>query len=193
MSPGSADLVGRRYQLTPLSDAHVTERYVGWVNDPQINRFLQVRFTPQTLDTVRAYVRSFYGEVERYAWAIVDGTGSGEMVGTCSLYDISRQHGSAYFGMMIGDQRHWGTGCSSEAVDLLLSYAFDVLRLRRVSANNNSANRAMTFAFKKLAFTREGTVRQAYCLEPGRYYDCYYWGILAEEWRARRVCQKGHA
>jgi ribosomal-protein-alanine N-acetyltransferase len=183
---GGQDLAVSSYRLEPLTEEHISERYVAWLNDRTVNQFLEVRFERQTRDTVAAFVQSFSGATEKYAWAIRAQDGDGDFVGTCTIYDVDRHHGTAHFGIMVGDQQYWGSGCSAEAITLLLEYAFDVLGLRRVAGNCYSSNRGMAFTFKKLGFTHEGTARYAYEVGPGRYVHGYLWGILAEEWRARQ-------
>ncbi len=76
-------LVGPHISLMPFREEDVCERYVAWLNDPQVNRFLEVRFQPQTLETGRTFVRSFYGSVEKYMWG-VSTNDPHELVGTTS-------------------------------------------------------------------------------------------------------------
>jgi ribosomal-protein-alanine N-acetyltransferase len=176
-------LKGVQFSLIPFKAKHISDRYVGWLNDPEVNRFLEVRFVHQTNETVLAFVRSFYGGVEKYMWGIYPN--DEDMVGTATLYSVNRDHGTAEIGLLIGETRYWGKGASAEAIQLMANFAFETLGLRRLTGGGYAANQGMTFTFKRLGFRLEGTQRRAYMSDSGTYVDGYRWGILADEWRAR--------
>ena len=178
-------LVGQQFTLRPFTEKHISPRYIGWLNDPNINRFLEVRFTHQTYETVLAYVQSYYGDTEKYMWGIFP-KDSNEPMGTATLYDINRIHGTSEFGILIGEIDYWGKGASTEVIGMILSFAFETLGLRRVTGGCYALNHGMNFTFKRLGFTFEGKHRGAFYVGPGTYIDGYHWGILADEWQAKR-------
>jgi hypothetical protein len=45
-------------ELFPLRSEHVTQRYVDWLNDPEVNRFLESRFQHHTLESTQGFVRA---------------------------------------------------------------------------------------------------------------------------------------
>lgn len=177
-------LNGKRFCLIPFREEHISDRYISWLNDPEVNRFLTVRLVRQGYESARRYVMSFWGDEEKYMWGIhpID---AGECVGTTTLYNINRYHGSAHFGLMIGDRAYWGSGASDEAMSLVAGFAFGELRLRRLTGGASELNLGMNFLFKRHGWTREGVLRKAIVLKPGVYTDAYQWGILAEEWWAK--------
>jgi len=178
----SEPLVGRRFTIIPLKEEHICDMYVSWLNDPEINSFLEVRFVNQTRETVQEYVRSFYKYIEKYIWGIypIDSEG---MIGTATLSGIDRHHGLGEIGLVIGEKAYWGKGASEEAVNLVAEFAFEILGLRRLTGGCYASNYGMSFSFKRLGFTNEGKLRQAYYLSPGVYVDGYRWGLLDTEWR----------
>ena len=178
-------LTGRAYVLRQFTPEDISPQYISWLNDPQVNRFLEVRFVPQTHETALAYVSSYYGEMEKYMWGIFP-KDAVEPVGTATLYDINRNHGTSELGILIGEMTYWGKGASNEAMELVLDFAFDSLGLRRVTGGSYALNHGMNFTFKNLGFALEGKQRQAGYLSSGSYADTYRWGILDQEWRARR-------
>jgi len=68
---------------------------------------------------------------------------------------------------------------------MLAGFAFDHLALRRLTAGTYAANHAMNFTMKRLGFRREGVMKDAYVVAPGRLSDGYAWAMLADEWRTR--------
>ena len=45
----------------------------------------------------------------------------------------------------------------------------------------------MNFTYQKLGFVRAGVLRAALQVASGHYVDCYRWGLLADDWRARQA------
>ena len=175
-------VTGAHFSLTPFTEKDVSDRYIKWLSDPEVNRFLEVRFTPQTPETARSFVRSFYSDAEKYLWGIrlCD---TRELIGTATLHSISRRHGWGHFGLMIGDQQYWGKGASTEAFRMLAEFAFERIGLRRLTGGTYATNHAMNFTLRRLGFKREGTFRQAFWQDDGTYIDEYRWSLLADEWR----------
>lgn len=177
-------LTGRRFVLVPFTEKDISPAYINWLNDPDVNRFLEIRFVPQSHETAKAFVTSFYEANEKYMWGIYP-KGAEEPIGTATLYGINCRHGSAEVGLMIGEKAHWGSGASVEALDLICEYAFRRLGLRKVTGGTYAVNLGMNFTYKRLGFALEGKLRQAWVLSDGSIVDGYRWGLLAEEWEAR--------
>ena len=187
-------LAGAQCQLRPFKEEQISERYIHWLNDPEVNQFLEVRLVHQTRETALAYVRSFYGATEKYIWGIYPSDGQ-DLIGTATLHHINRHHGFVENGLLIGEKRYWGKGISEEAMALMVQYAFQTLGLRRVIGGTYATNYGMNFTYKRLGFTCEGRSRQAFVVGPGVYVDAYHWGMLAEDWQTRqrpRVSQMAH-
>jgi len=88
---------------------------------------------------------------------------------------------SAYLGYFVGAQ-YAAHGYMTEAIQLILRYAFTKLKLHRLEANiqpDNSASRALV---KRAGFVREGYSRR-YLKIGGRWRDHERWAILAEDWK----------
>lgn len=68
--PPSPVLRTSRLRLEPFAEPHLTERYVGWLNDPDVVRFSEQRHRRHTLASCEAYWRSFEGTPNHF-WAIV--------------------------------------------------------------------------------------------------------------------------
>lgn len=177
-------LSGDGYRLVPFSETMVDERYLSWLADDEVTRFLEIRHWRQTRETVLEFVRSFEGPQEKYMWSIQT-VPNGVAIGTCTLHSISRWHSAADFGILIGDKEQWGTGASRVAIALLADFTFDVLGLRRLAGGTCARNRGMNFTLRALGFALEGTLREAFRLDD-EYVDAYRWGLLSEEWLARR-------
>ena len=171
-------LVGSKFSLIPFKEEHISDTYIGWLNNPEVNRFLEVRFVHQTRETVLAYVRSFYGDLEKYMWGIYPNSTS-DLIGTITLYDINRHHGRGVIGLMIGEKEYWGKGCGTEAIKLVVDYAFQRLNLHKVWAGVVAVNQGSVEAFQKAGFEIEGKMKSHVCIDD-EYYDSLYLGVIRE-------------
>ena len=91
---------------------------------------------------------------------------------------------SAFLGYMIGAP-YLRRGYMTEALQLLLGYAFRELKLHRVEANILPGNDASLALVRRAGFQREGFSRR-YLKIGGRWRDHERWALLREEWRPAR-------
>lgn len=105
------------------------------------------------------------------------------LLGTIALGGIDEANRVAEMGMELHDPSTWGRGYGTEAVGLLLRFAFDDMNLHRVSLGVFAFNERAIAAYERVGFVREGTHRE-YLQRDGRRHDLHLYGILAHEWRA---------
>ena len=90
-------------------------------------------------------------------------------------------HGDAFAGIGIGEREYWGKGYGTDALRILLRYAFTELNLHRVTLDVFEYNPRAIRSYEKAGFVIEGRVRQ-FLNREGRRWDLIYMGILREEW-----------
>ncbi|MBZ0291102.1 MAG: GNAT family N-acetyltransferase [Anaerolineae bacterium] len=103
------------------------------------------------------------------------------LIGFVVLFNIKWSNQSAMLAIGIGETAFRGKGYGSDALGLILNYAFNELNLYRVGLTVMNYNTAAIRAYEKAGFVREGAARQAVQRE-GQRYDLVYYGILREEW-----------
>lgn len=176
-------LRGARVYLRPLELTDATAEYVGWLNDPEVTRYLETGRYPVTRESVREYIRSFQGSRTSLAFAIID-RATGRHIGNVTLNHIDPIHRTADTGIMIGCKEFWGRGIAYEAWSLLIRYAFDRLNLRKIIAGAVVENRASIRTLEKLGFRVEGTFREEKWVD-GRYLDTVRLGLFREEFQPK--------
>jgi RimJ/RimL family protein N-acetyltransferase len=102
-------------------------------------------------------------------------------IGEIEIDGINHLSGNSWLGIGIGERSYWGKGYGSEAVALMLDFAFLWLNLHRVSLNVFEYNSRGIRAYEKIGFKVEGRKRKA-LLRDGQRWDVIYMGILKEEW-----------
>jgi ribosomal-protein-alanine N-acetyltransferase len=109
----------------------------------------------------------------------------GSIVGSINLSQIfPGGFRNAYLGYHVGAQ-YSRRGYMTEAIELMLRYAFDDLKLHRLEANIQPENTASIALVKRVGFVREGYSRR-YLKVCGRWRDHERWAIISEEWQTRR-------
>lgn len=103
------------------------------------------------------------------------------MIGMIGLDDIQLSQGDAFVGISLGERLDWGKGYGTDAMRVLLGYAFNELNLHRVSLDVFEYNPRAIRSYEKAGFTVEGRCRQ-YLHREGRRWDLIFMGILREEW-----------
>lgn len=106
---------------------------------------------------------------------------SDALIGTCQLHSISRVHRSAELQIRLGEVAQRRKGYGTQAVSLLLDFAFKDLNLQRVYLHVFQNNLAAIRAYEKVGFITEGVLRRAAFIN-GKYVDVLVMGILAEEY-----------
>ena len=99
-------------------------------------------------------------------------------MGTAGLFKIAHAHGTAEFGIAIGDRR--GQGLGSEATRLALDFAFHVLELRNVLLETLEWNVAGLTAYERAGFRRVG-VRRGAVMSRGRPTDVVIMDAVRED------------
>lgn len=107
------------------------------------------------------------------------------VVGAINLSQIFRKtFQNAYLGYYIGE-KFAGRGFMSEAIRLILRYAFKDLKLHRIEANIQPHNSASIAVVRKNGFSKEG-FSPKYLKIGGRWRDHERWAIIKENWREKR-------
>ena len=103
------------------------------------------------------------------------------LVGGVTIGNI--RHGvsqSAHIGYWIG-AKYAGRGFMVEAVQLLVPFAFETLRLHRIEAACIPDNARSIRVLEKAGFRREGLLR-SYLRINGAWQDHYLYALIADDW-----------
>lgn len=98
-------------------------------------------------------------------------------IGNVYLTDINYVNRKATSHILIGDQAYWNGGYGTEAMWLLLDYAFNHRNLQRIEALVLEDNIASCKLHEKLGYQREGLLRQSVYKE-GQYKNQIVYGLL---------------
>lgn len=104
------------------------------------------------------------------------------LIGDIGLGGVHWTHGDAFVGIGLGERQYWGKGYGTDAMRVILRYAFTELNLHRVSLDVFEYNPRAMRSYEKVGFSYEGRMR-GMLNRDGKRWDFVYMGILKEEWQ----------
>lgn len=168
-----------RIYLRPWEPADI-ERYQIWLNDRETRTLLRA-YRPISIKAEREFVEGLDGKEDLIHFAIVLKEGD-RHIGGIGLMEFRWKDRTAALGLFIGPPECRGEGYGTEAIRLVLEYAFRTLNLNRVELCVYASNTAAIRTYEKLGFVREG-VRREHVFIDGRYVDEVIYGMLAREFK----------
>ena len=155
--------------------------YAHWYGDEEV-----WRLTSWTAEPLKpAAVERLFEERERSSLDdsfAVHWEGEDEPVGVVSLANINQANLAADLSVIVGDEKDRDRGLGTEAIRILLEYAFEDLELNRVGLSVFEFNETAIHAYEKLGFEREGRLRKAIWRD-GSFQDAILMSVLARDWR----------
>lgn len=164
-----------RLRLLTLDDVHA--RYVAWLNDPEVSRYLETRFSPQNEETVRAFVGGMVDSPHSYLFAIT-ASDDGVHIGNLKIGPINPNHQYADVSYFIGDRTRWGKGLATDAIKTSVAIAFDRLKLHRVQAGIYEKNVGSARALERAGFHPEGRFVKQLRTVDGAWEDHLWFGCV---------------
>ncbi len=178
-------LEGAKVILRPLQNTDIGARYLSWLNDREVTKFMEERNFPCTIQDIR----KFYEEMNRsktdVLLAIVDKK-KDLHIGNIKLGGINWAHRFGELGIMIGEKRYWGKGYGQDACKVLLKYAFERLNMNKIFLGTYAAHKSAIRSYKKAGFRIEGRIKDIFYFED-RYVDKVMMGITRREFSKGRV------
>jgi ribosomal-protein-alanine N-acetyltransferase len=167
---------GSLIYLRELEKEDVGEPYHGWMNDPEVVQYTESRFRSHSIDDLMDYVQQMTSDPSISMLAICRNDNNVH-VGNIKLGPIDWHHRFGDTGLIIGDRGSWGKGYATDAISAICRYAFDVLKLHKLTASMYETNIGSYKAFLKAGFELEGKRSSQYLCE-GDYTDMILMGRL---------------
>ncbi len=181
-------LHGTLVRLTAVEPQVLAESFAGWGGDSEYLRLLDANAA--SLTSVKKLMEIIQKDQEKASSLVYDFSiltlEDDRLVGFMDLELYSLPLGEAFVGIGIGKREDWGKGYGTDAMKVILRYAFQELNMRRVSLNTFEYNPRAIRSYEKAGFVHEGRIREYLCRE-GRRWDLIFMGILREEWLAQNT------
>jgi RimJ/RimL family protein N-acetyltransferase len=175
-------LYGLLVDLVPY-DERFFSREAAWINGPMGEWWGQDGLLTETAQQRHRAEREAQPGRSTFGLQTKDGV----PIGMFGLFNHSPSNRYAEVGAGIGDPAYWGGGFGSDAMLLIVDYAFNWLDLRRLWLTTAEHNLRAQHQIEKCGFTREALYRRRLWGTDGVHRDQLCYGLLREEWLGRDV------
>ncbi len=176
-------LMGNLVHLAAVDPEEVSKHFASWNRDSEFKRLLDT--DPPRLHSAKAtkdWLEKELGEQgDTMHWFTIRTVADNTLLGDIVLDVTEWNSRNAFVGLGIGPRDFWGKGYGTEAMQLILQYAFLELSLRRVTLTVFEYNQRAIRSYEKAGFCHEGRQRQR-LLREGKRWDMLFMGILREDW-----------
>ncbi len=170
----------KRLYLRSLRMEDVGERYLAWMQDPVVLRFLEARLQTHTLETLRHFVLAANANPQDLLLGMFIRT-SHQHIGNIKIGPVNAYHRNAAVGLLVGEREHWGVGFATEAILGATEYSFHQLNVEKLYAGCYAANEGSRRAFLRAGYREEGRFK-GYWFCDGQREDGIQLGCLKSDW-----------
>ena len=173
------DLLGEQLTLIPLNLNNYSDDYVDWLNDPEVNRYLESRFSKITNNMIKEYIQKNNSNNNTLLYGIFYNKNN-RHVGNIKIGTVNWNHYFSEIGYFIGDKNLWGKGLATEAIFLATNFALHDMKLVKCKAGVYSNNIGSIRALEKVGYILEGKCNNEFIGPNGRE-DHLIYGISKQE------------
>ena len=178
---------GRLVRLGPLDHEQDPPVVAGWTRDPSWRAILAGVARPFSVEAVRKLLEKVDKQMEEEKNLFhftLRLKGTNRLVGLARIFWIDFHNGTGVLNLGIGDLADRRHGYGTDALDLLLRFAFDDLNLHRLSAWPGADNFGAITLLEKAGFREEARRREA-VFHDGCYWDAIMLGLLRPDWEKK--------
>ena len=161
----------------------VNDRYLQWVNDPEVVLGRIESYFPVTRERQLEYVKSQLTRNDVVMFAIIE-KHTNAFIGTEKIGPINWIHRFAKLSYMIGDKTCWNKGYAGEAVLLVLDYVFRHLNMHKMYAGVSEPNQASIKVLERNGYKMEALFKDKLFVN-GKYVDHIIMSLSQEEYLHR--------
>lgn len=171
-SESALQLRGVAVELRSFGPENLTDRYLGWLRDPNLMRFSNQRFRLHNMDSARAYLASFADTGNLFIAVYCEGV----FVGTMTAYR-SVVHGTTDMGLLISPEAQ-GKSLGKDAWATLMAHLL-ATGTRKVTGGTLACNTAMVRVMRNCGMQPDG-VRIGQELVDGKAQDMLHFAKFAQ-------------
>ena len=174
-------LEGKRIILRKLKLSDALDIYKNLQDKEMVKWTLNIPWPYKKQNAVKFIKRTHYAIRKKsgYAFGIVLKE-TNKVIGLVDISHIDWKNKNAELGYWLG-KKYWGRGYTTEAVKLILRFAFEKLKLHRVYAHLFEENIASRRVLEKTGFRLEGTTRESR-YRYNKWHNELRFGILKQEY-----------
>jgi RimJ/RimL family protein N-acetyltransferase len=174
---------GELVRLAADDSKTIAESYSRWSRDSEYLRLLDMAPNiPRSMKSTQDWLdKEMENDSLEFYYFTIHTLEDDRLIGDTNLDSVRWKNGDTFIGIALGERDYWGKGYGTDAMRLMLRFAFTELNLHRVSLDVFEYNTRAIRSYEKVGFKHEGRLRQAVHRD-GQRCDLLYMGILRTEW-----------
>jgi RimJ/RimL family protein N-acetyltransferase len=178
---------GRLVRLGAMDPEEASKAFARWNRDSEYTRLLNMFVRPlSSAKSTQKWMEENSSEEppSDFYFFTIRTLDENKLIGGVGLEIVDWAARDSFVFIFIGERDYWGKGCGTDAMRLLLQYAFLEVNLRRVSLGVFEYNPRAIRAYERVGFCHEGRMR-TYLKHESQRWDLLSMSILREEWLER--------
>jgi len=181
---------GQDISFGPIDYEKDAEIESKWTHDAEFMRLMELKpVRPMSPAMVKKQYEKIEKEIEESRslyYFTIHAKADSRLIGKTALEDIEWTNGNGWIRLGIGSADDRRKGYGSQALRMLLRFAFAELNLFRVTAMVPAYAEGMIALLKKFGFVEE--VRRREAIErDDRFWDLLTFGLLRSEWESQNI------
>ena len=179
---------GKLVHLSAVDPEEMSKALSRWNRDSEYTRLLNMSVRPlNSAKGIQKWMDEMIAETSPSEYFFtIRALNEDQLIGGMFLEVVDWSGRDSSVAIFIGEREYWGKGYGTDAMRLLLQYAFYELNLRRVSLGVFEYNPRAIRSYEKVGFCHEGRMRQ-YLNHEGQRWDIRFMGILREDWLQQNI------
>ena len=166
-----------------MREEDISDKYIAWAKDPELMEGLNTPARSLNRTQLQRYIKTFDNRTKFHLG--VFSQPENLHIGFFTIY-VDNKNRSAQTNVVIGDRDYWGKGVVLEARAAIIDFLFEIVKVEKIWGTPYERNFPSIFNYKAQGFTCEGVLRKHMVNVKGQRVDQYIFGLLREEWLARR-------
>lgn len=140
---------GERIFLRILTEKDASDKYCSWINDLEVNKYLESK--KATVQDLIEYIRVRFDDPNCLFFGIFIKSNNNH-IGNIKLEPIDFKKKVATLGILVGEKEYWNKGFGTEALNSLIKFSFDELKLEEINLSVYKQNIGALKAYEKSGF-----------------------------------------
>jgi len=170
------------FLLQTLTEKDASEKYLSWLRDREITKFLYVSDKEQNIQTIKEYISS-HNNKTHFLFGILSRSEE-KHIGNFSLRFHPKDK-RANLGVLIGDKKFWGKSVPLECRAKILDWVFINFDCKKVEGGCIANNYPAVFNYQKQNWKVEGILKSHRYID-NRACDEIMFAMFREDWFEQR-------
>ncbi len=177
---------GDLVRLSAFDHEEIGKAYTNWNRDTELQRLFNsgAANVYSTKVSTAFFEKMIKDDAPENHFFSIRALEDNRLLGDINLDVVNNWMGrNAFVGLGIGNREDWGKGYGTDAMKIMLRFAFTEINLNRVTLTVFEYNPRAIRSYEKAGFQYEGRMRGA-LLKDGKRWDMLFMGILRDNWNS---------